>query len=159
MSEATYLREGAASSPRTMNTFNPDRAVSPSPQTITTQLDRRQKLSEEVETIIYTHPGQYVREVVVAGVSAGTSRNRHEKLLRAWIVLSKAGEKAGDPAVVDALRRWTERNLVKSKWLHGGIEVVGEVRLVYDVSWTRIINHSGFSSRNRRMERHYDGFW
>ncbi len=36
--------------PRTMNTFNPDRAVSPSPQTITTQLDRRQKLSEEVET-------------------------------------------------------------------------------------------------------------
>ncbi|PBK87334.1 hypothetical protein ARMGADRAFT_1168682 [Armillaria gallica] len=93
-----------------MNTFDPDRA----------------KLSEEVETIIYTHPGQYVREVVVAGVSAGTSRNRHEKLLRAWIVLSKAGEKAGDPAVVDALRRWTERNLVKSKWLHGGIEVVGE---------------------------------
>ncbi|SJL08649.1 uncharacterized protein ARMOST_12016 [Armillaria ostoyae] len=92
-----------------MNTFNPDRA----------------KLSEEVETIIYAHPGQYVREVIVAGISAGT--NRHQRILRAWIVLSKAGEKAGDPAVVDALRRWTERNLVKSKWLHGGIEVVGEL--------------------------------
>ncbi|KAG7447087.1 uncharacterized protein BT62DRAFT_930924 [Guyanagaster necrorhizus] len=92
-----------------MNTFDPDRA----------------KLSEEVETIFYAHPGQYVREVVVAGVSVGT--NAHERLLRAWLVLSKAGEKAGDPAVVDALRRWTERHLVKSKWLHGGIEVVGEL--------------------------------
>ncbi|KAK0201130.1 hypothetical protein DFS33DRAFT_1357558 [Desarmillaria ectypa] len=92
-----------------MNTFNPDRA----------------KLSEEVETIVYAHPGQYVREVIVSGVSMGA--NRHKKLLRAWVVLSKAGEKAGDPAVVDALKRWTERNLVKSKWLHGGIEIVGEL--------------------------------
>ncbi|KAK0478932.1 hypothetical protein IW261DRAFT_194751 [Armillaria novae-zelandiae] len=127
-----------------MNTFNPDRVSS-------------QKLSEEVETIIYAHPGQYVREVIVAGINAGT--NRHQRLLRAWIVLSQAGEKAGDPAVVDALKRWTERNLVKSKWLHGGIEVIGEVRPAYDVSWMRIIYHCGFSCRNRQMERHYDGFW
>ncbi|KAG7442663.1 uncharacterized protein BT62DRAFT_1079042 [Guyanagaster necrorhizus] len=73
------LRQGAALVPvfyhctiATMNTFDPDRA----------------KLSEEVETIFYAHPGQYVREVVVVGVSLARKRG-----IRPWLTPSDGGPK------------------------------------------------------------------
>ena len=80
----------------------------------------------EIENTLLAHPDGLIADATVAGVSGG--RTSDEKIPHAWVVLSEAGKKKGEAAVVQALDSWTRMNLSKYKWLRGGIEVVTEVR-------------------------------
>lgn len=74
---------------------------------------------------MFAQPDRLVEDVVVAGVSGG--RTSDERVPRAWIVLSQAGKKKGAAATIKVLEEWTQRSLMKQKWLRGGFEVVSEV--------------------------------
>lgn len=80
----------------------------------------------EIENVLLAHPDKLISDAAVAGVLGG--RTADEKIPRAWVVLTHAGVKAGEAAVVRALDAWSRVNLSKYKWLRGGIEVVDEVR-------------------------------
>ena len=71
-------------------------------------------------------PDGLIKDAAVAGVSGG--RTSDERIPRAWVVLSQAGEKRGAAATIKALEEWTRQNLTKQKWLRGGFEIVVEVR-------------------------------
>ena len=79
----------------------------------------------EIEKCLLEHPGKFINDLTVAGVSGG--RITDEKVPRAWIVLSSAGKKHGVASVVRELNAWHQKNLSKYKWLRGGIQVVEEV--------------------------------
>ncbi|KAJ7285273.1 hypothetical protein C8J57DRAFT_1498107 [Mycena rebaudengoi] len=79
----------------------------------------------EIENVLFAHPGGLLTDVAVAGVSGG--RTEDEKVPRAWVVLSSAGEKKGAAAVVQELEDWHKESLSRYKWLRGGIEVVKEI--------------------------------
>ncbi|KAJ7878869.1 hypothetical protein B0H14DRAFT_2711162 [Mycena olivaceomarginata] len=81
---------------------------------------------KEIEDVLLAQPDKLITDVSVAGVSGG--RTSDEKVPRAWIVLSTAGTKKGDAAVIKILEAWHQKALSKYKWLRGGIEVVKEVR-------------------------------
>lgn len=76
--------------------------------------------------MLLANPKGLITDVTVAGVSGG--RTSDEKVPRAWIVLSKAGEEMGAEKVKAELETWHLSNLSKYKHLRGGIEVVKEVR-------------------------------
>ena len=82
----------------------------------------------EIEKCLLEHPGKLINDVTVAGVSGG--RISGEKVPRAWIVLTPAGKKRGEVAVVRELNAWLEKHLSKYKWLKGGIQVVDHVRFL-----------------------------
>ena len=82
----------------------------------------------EIENCLLEHPGKFINDVTVAGVSGG--RFSDEKVPRAWIVLTPAGKKRGVVKVVKELNAWHQKNLSKYKWLRGGIQVVDEVRFL-----------------------------
>jgi len=79
----------------------------------------------EIEKCLLEHPGKFINDVTVAGVSGG--RISDEKVPRAWIVLTPAGKKCGVAAVVKELDAWHQKNLSKYKWLRGGIQVVDQI--------------------------------
>ena len=79
----------------------------------------------EIENCLLEHPGKFINDVTVAGVSGG--RFSDEKVPRAWIVLTTAGKERGAAAVVRELNSWHQKNLSKYKWLRGGIEIVDKV--------------------------------
>ena len=79
----------------------------------------------EIENCLLGHPGNLINDVTVAGVSGG--RISDEKVPRAWIVLTPAGNKRGVAAVIRELNAWHQKNLSKYKWLRGGIQVVDQV--------------------------------
>ncbi|KAJ7285272.1 hypothetical protein C8J57DRAFT_1291041 [Mycena rebaudengoi] len=79
----------------------------------------------EIENVLLAHPSGLITDVAVAGVSGG--RTEDEKVPRAWVVLSSAGEKKGAPVVVQELEDWHKQSLSKYKWLQGGIEVIKEI--------------------------------
>jgi acyl-CoA synthetase (AMP-forming)/AMP-acid ligase II len=79
----------------------------------------------EIENCLLEHPGKFINDVTVAGVSGG--RTSDEKVPRAWIVLSPAGKKRGVAVVVRELNAWHQKNLSKYKWLRGGIQVVDQI--------------------------------
>ena len=81
----------------------------------------------EIEEVLMAHPKKLIVDVSVAGVSGG--RTDDEKVPRAWIVLSKAGEALGASEAIRELEVWYQTSLSRYKWLRGGIEVVSEVRL------------------------------
>ncbi|KAJ7760882.1 hypothetical protein DFH07DRAFT_1021402, partial [Mycena maculata] len=91
----------------------------------TLKLSGVQVSPKEIEDALFAHPEKLISDVAVAGVSRG--RTEDEKVPRAWIVLSSAGEKKGASAVIKALEQWHHESLSKYKWLRGGIEVVKEV--------------------------------
>jgi len=70
-------------------------------------------------------PDELIKDIAVAGVSGG--RTSDEKVPRAWIVLSQAGEMRGAAATIKVLEEWVRQNLTKQKWLRGGFEIVIEV--------------------------------
>ena len=70
-------------------------------------------------------PDRLIDDVVVAGVSGG--RTADEKIPRAWVVLSQAGQRKGAAATIKVLEEWSRKSLTKQKWLRGGFEVVTEV--------------------------------
>ncbi|KAJ6531618.1 hypothetical protein DFH09DRAFT_933664 [Mycena vulgaris] len=76
----------------------------------------------EIEDVLLAHPVKLISDATVAGVSGG--RTADEKVPRAWVVLSAAGEEKGARAVIEALEAWHKESLSKYKWLRGGIEVV-----------------------------------
>ncbi|KAI0036568.1 acetyl-CoA synthetase-like protein [Vararia minispora EC-137] len=79
----------------------------------------------EIETVILDHPGRLITDVAVAGVQG--MRMADEKIPRAWVVLSDAGKKKGEKAVIQELNAWVKEQLSKPKWLRGGIVVVNEI--------------------------------
>jgi len=79
----------------------------------------------ELEIVLSAQPDGLIEEVAVAGVSGG--RTSDEKVPRAWIVLSQAGKRRGAGATIKVLEEWSQRNLMKQKWLRGGFEVVTEI--------------------------------
>ncbi|KAJ7182347.1 hypothetical protein C8R43DRAFT_869121 [Mycena crocata] len=79
----------------------------------------------EIEDVLFAHPERLISDVSVAGVSGG--RTNDEKVPRAWVVLSGAGQKRGAAAVIKALQKWHQESLSKFKWLRGGIEIVSEI--------------------------------
>lgn len=79
----------------------------------------------EIENCLLEHPGKFINDVTVAGVSGG--RISDEKVPRAWIVLTASGKGRGVSAVVNELDAWHKKNLSKYKWLRGGIQVVDAV--------------------------------
>jgi acyl-CoA synthetase (AMP-forming)/AMP-acid ligase II len=81
---------------------------------------------KEIEDVLLAQPEKLITDVSVAGVSGG--RTSDEKVPCAWIVLSAAGTKKGEAAVIKILEAWHQKALSKYKWLRGGIEVVKEVR-------------------------------
>ncbi|KAJ7342708.1 hypothetical protein DFH08DRAFT_1010977 [Mycena albidolilacea] len=80
---------------------------------------------KEIEDVLLAQPDKLITDVSVAGVSGG--RTSDEKVPRAWIVLSAAGTKKGEAAVIKILEAWHQKALSKYKWLRGGIEVVKEI--------------------------------
>lgn len=79
----------------------------------------------EIENALMDHPDKLIVDATVAGVSGG--RTVDEKVPRAWIVLSDAGHRKGEAAVIKALDAWSKKVLSKYKRLRGGIEIVDEV--------------------------------
>jgi len=79
----------------------------------------------ELETALRAQPDNLINDIAVAGVSGG--RTSDEKVPRAWVVLSQAGERKGAAATIKALEEWSRQNLTKQKWLRGGFEIVIEV--------------------------------
>ena len=84
-------------------------------------------------------PDGLITDAAVAGVSGG--RTSDEKIPRAWVVLSQAGEKRGSAEIIKVLKEWTQRNLTKQKWLRGGIEIVVEV-------WNFICHEEGLEANS-----------
>lgn len=80
----------------------------------------------EVEEALLAQPDGLIKDVCVAGVSGG--RTRDEKNPRAWIVLSETGEARGARETIEALDQWARKTLSRYKWLRGGYEVVDQVR-------------------------------
>ena len=79
----------------------------------------------ELEVALMAQPDGLIEDVLVAGVSGG--RTSDEKVPRAWIVLSRAGERKGATATIKVLEEWSQQTSAKYKWLRGGFEVVTEV--------------------------------
>jgi acyl-coenzyme A synthetase/AMP-(fatty) acid ligase len=87
----------------------------------------------EIENVLLAHPGKLIIDVTVAGVNGG--RTSDEKVPRAWVVLSDAGEMMGVEATKCELDMWHKEKLSKYKWLRGGIEVVKQVRSEEYIIW------------------------
>ena len=79
----------------------------------------------ELEIALMDQPDGLIKDVAVAGVSGG--RMSDEKVPRAWVVLSEAGEKKGAAATITVLEEWSQQSLTKQKWLRGGFEIITEV--------------------------------
>jgi acyl-CoA synthetase (AMP-forming)/AMP-acid ligase II len=94
----------------------------------------------EIEDTLIEHPDKLIVDVAVAGVSGG--RTADEKVPRAWIILSDAGERLGKKAAVRALDEHVRKTLSKYKHLRyagpvcsthlltscrGGIEVTNSI--------------------------------
>ncbi|KAG9316024.1 hypothetical protein JVU11DRAFT_3686 [Chiua virens] len=79
----------------------------------------------EIEETLLRHPGKFIVDVTVAGVSGG--RTRDERVPRAWVVLSSAGNALGATEVVIRLDAWVRESLSRYKWLRGGIAVVDQI--------------------------------
>lgn len=66
----------------------------------------------------------------VAGVP-GQGRVADEKVPRAWVVLSEAGEvlrsARGEAEVFSRLEKWSQSQLSRYKWLKGGMEIINEI--------------------------------
>ena len=75
--------------------------------------------------MLLAQPDGLLNDVAVAGVSGG--RTSDEKIPRAWVVLSQAGQRKGAAATIKALEEWSQQSLTKQKWLRGGFEVVAQV--------------------------------
>lgn len=82
----------------------------------------------EIEDVIRAQPDGFVADLCVAGVSGG--RTSDEKVPRAWVVLSDAGNQVGAEHTLRVLEAWAQKSLSRYKWLRGGWEVVDEVRSV-----------------------------
>lgn len=82
----------------------------------------------EIEDTLLAHPDKLLVDAAVAGVSGG--RTADEKVPRAWVVLSEAGIRKGENAVIKAIETWANRTLSSYKRLRGGIEIVGEVNFL-----------------------------
>ena len=85
----------------------------------------------EIENVLLAHPKKLVNDVVVAGVSGGHMPG--EMVPHAWVVLSDSGKLLGRDATIMELEAWHHEHLSKHKWLHGGIQVVNEVRFSLDL--------------------------
>lgn len=79
----------------------------------------------EIEDTILAHPDKLLVDVAVAGVLGG--RIADERVPRAWVVLSEAGKRKGEAAVIKTIEAWTKETLSSYKRLRGGIEIVSEV--------------------------------
>jgi acyl-CoA synthetase (AMP-forming)/AMP-acid ligase II len=69
----------------------------------------------EIEDTLIEHPDKLIVDVAVAGVSGG--RTADEKVPRAWIILSDAGERLGKEAAVRVLDEHVRKTLSKYKHL------------------------------------------
>lgn len=87
-----------------------------------------QVAATEVEDTLLEHPDALVRDACVAGVDNG--RGDGSLFVRAWVVLTDAGEKLSGDQVAEELDQWVKSRLSRHKWLSGGIEVVDEVSFV-----------------------------
>lgn len=97
----------------------------------------RQISPTQIEDVLLSEPQGLVAEVIVAGVTP-RFRSKDElkgEVPRAWIVLSDKGKNLGADVVIKELEVWYQERLSNHKWLHGGIEIVDEVR----------ISHSGLT--------------
>ncbi|KAJ7258222.1 hypothetical protein C8J57DRAFT_1341451 [Mycena rebaudengoi] len=92
----------------------------------TLKISGEQVSPAEIEDTLFALPGALVSDVCVAGVS-GLGRTADEKVPRAWVVLSPAGKREGEAAVIKKLEAWHRERLSRWKWLRGGIEVVKEI--------------------------------
>ena len=72
-----------------------------------------------------SHPQGLVDDVAVAGVPGATGRD--DRIPRAWVVLSPAGQSLGIQEAVRLLDAWVREQLSRYKWLTGGISVVEEI--------------------------------
>ena len=79
------------------------------------------------ENILLSEPQGLIVDVCVAGVSSEV--DSQEKLPRAWVVLSEKGKRFGVENTIRELKKWHENNLNHYNRLTGGIEVVDEVSL------------------------------
>ncbi|KAG9315981.1 acetyl-CoA synthetase-like protein [Chiua virens] len=79
----------------------------------------------EIEDTLLMQPDNLIIDVTVAGVSGG--RTSDERLPRAWVVLSPAGEALNATEVVARLEAWVRETLSRYKWLRGGIAVVNQI--------------------------------
>ncbi|ESK84071.1 4-coumarate- ligase [Moniliophthora roreri MCA 2997] len=78
----------------------------------------------EIENVLLAHPSKLVSDVAVAGV---TVQGVEEKVPRAWVVLSQAGNQLGSKQALEELDRWHKEALSRYKWLRGGIKVIDEL--------------------------------
>jgi 4-coumarate--CoA ligase len=87
-----------------------------------------QVAATEVEDVLLAHPEKLVRDACVAGVdSSGGEGDGGELRVRAWVVVTPAGQSAGENTVASKLDTWVRERLSRHKWLTGGVEVVDEV--------------------------------
>ena len=96
----------------------------------------RQVSPFQVEDVLLSEPQGLISDAIVAGVVPGLGYD-DGKIARAWIVLSDEGKKLGADVVIKELEVWYQKRLSNHKWLHGGFEIVDEVRtalIVYILS-------------------------
>ncbi|KAA1476773.1 acetyl-CoA synthetase-like protein [Dentipellis sp. KUC8613] len=79
----------------------------------------------EIEHVLLQHPEKLITDVSVAGVPG--TRFSDEKVPRAWVVLSTAGQRRGEEASLAALDDWVRSQMAKHKWLRGGIQAVDQI--------------------------------
>ena len=93
----------------------------------------RQVSPSQVEDVLLSEPQGLIEDIIVAGVMPGLSSDSVDDkgllIARGWIVLSDKGKKFGADVVVKELENWYKERLSNHKWLHGGIEIVDEVRM------------------------------
>ena len=89
----------------------------------------------EIEVALMAQPDGLIKDVAVAGVSGGPTQD--EKIPRAWVVLSQAGEKRGAAASIKTLEEWAQQRLTKQKWPRGGFEIVVEVWILISMERVR----------------------
>jgi 4-coumarate--CoA ligase len=92
-----------------------------------------QVAATEVEDTLLHHPDGLVRDACVAGVDNG--RGDGSLFVRAWVALTKEGEKLDQETLFKKLNDWIEGRLSKHKWLTGGIEVVDAVSTISSWNW------------------------
>jgi acyl-CoA synthetase (AMP-forming)/AMP-acid ligase II len=113
-----------------------------------------QVAATEVEDVLLAHPEKLVRDACVAGV-AGVDSDGGELRVRAWVVVTPAGQSAGENTVASKLETWVRERLSRHKWLTGGVEVVNEVccaRLLLNYCATEL-TMTRTRSRGRRRAR------
>jgi acyl-CoA synthetase (AMP-forming)/AMP-acid ligase II len=100
----------------------------------TLKISGEQVSPAELENTLLAHPRKLLTDACVAGVMVPGARLSDERVPRAWVVLSPAGEQIGKAEVVRLLDEWSRERLSKYKWLRGGIEIVNEVRVPYHIT-------------------------